>query len=170
MPKTLAAILVFEVIAVYGLLFFIAPTSATSATLQSESYAITDDSIIALTNNERSTYDIAPLRYNTELSKAASAKAQYILDNDSFSHEGEAGETFSSWIRSTGYTYTRVGENLAIHFDNPDDILEAWLDSPTHRKNLLNPLFEDIGLAVVTGEYKGKTTTVVVQLFGTEVQ
>ncbi len=169
-PKILIAILLLEVIAVYGLLFFVSPSSATFATQSSqESIEITaSDTLIALTNQEREKYNLPHLSFNAELTKAAQTKAQYILDNNSFSHEGKNGETFSTWIRETNYQYKRVGENLAIQFDQPKDIMNAWMDSPLHRKNILNPLYQDIGIAVVQGNYKNKPTTIVVQLFGTQ--
>ncbi len=166
-PKSLFGILLLEVIAVYALLFFISPTQATLATpIEAENIAISD-TLIAMTNQERDEYALDHLEFNTELYKAAEAKAEYIFANDSFSHERLDGETFSIWIRETNYQYKRVGENLAIHFDQPEDIMSAWLSSPLHKKNILNPLYEDVGIAVIEGLYNNKPTTVVVQVFGT---
>jgi len=169
-PKSLFGILLLEVMAVYALLFFISPTQATLATLADNNNINTSDTLIALTNQERDQYNLNHLELNSELSKAAEAKANYILTNNNFSHEGLNGETFSNWIKATNYQYKRVGENLAINFNDPADIISAWLKSPLHRKNILNPLYKDIGIAVIEGTYNNKQTTVVVQMFGTPDQ
>jgi len=166
-PKSLFGILLLEVITVYALLFFVSPTQVTLA-VPNESEAIkVSDTLIALTNQERDKYNLNHLEFNAELYKAAEAKAEYIFTNNNFSHERLNGETFSSWIKETDYQYKRVGENLAIHFKKSEDIMSAWMTSPLHRKNILNPLYEDVGIAVVDGLYNNKPTTVVVQIFGT---
>jgi len=165
-PKSLFSILLLEVMAVYALLFFISPTQATLATPAETNNISISDTLIALTNQERDQYDLNHLELNAELSKAAATKAAYILDNNNFSHEGLNGETFSTWIKQTDYQYKRVGENLAINFSDPKDIMSAWLKSPLHRKNILNPLYDDIGIAVIEGSYNNKQTIVVVQIFG----
>ncbi len=166
-PKNLVVILLLEVITVYGLLFFIAPNSSVSTQASETNIEqITVNTIFQLTNSARNQHSITPLAFNAELSKAAQAKATYILENNSFAHNASDGSSFSTWVKQTDYDYVRVAENLAINYDNPQDVLDAWLNSPTHRRNVLNPLYNDIGLAVLKGTYHNKETIVVVQLFG----
>jgi hypothetical protein len=66
-----------------------------------------------------------------------------------------------------GYKFLYAGENLAVNFTESRDVDQAWMDSPTHRANLLNVNFREIGMAVMEGAYKGNDTIFVVQMFGT---
>jgi hypothetical protein len=60
-----------------------------------------------------------------------------------------------------------AGENLAIGFVDSEEVAKAWEASSTHRQNLLEPSYREIGVAVVKGSFQGKETTLVVQFFGT---
>lgn len=168
--KTILIVFILEVATVYGLLFLINPKTASSEASNTSAQRedkINADKLIALTNTTRKDYGLEELKFSQQLSQAAENKAKYILTNSSFDHNGLEGQTFSYWIKNVDYDYIRVGENLAINYNNPNDILNAWLESPAHRKNLLNPLYSEIGIAAVPGSYQGKNSIVVVQLFGT---
>ena len=71
------------------------------------------------------------------------------------------------FITKSGYKYQHAGENLARDFSNPKDIVDAWMASPTHKQNLLDARYQDIGIAVMDGYINGVETTIVVQMFGT---
>lgn len=129
------------------------------------SSSINTDSIIKYTNAERGKIQLSSLEINPVLSAAARDKAVAILNNQKFQHNID-GKKFSSWIANAGYRYKMVGENLAIDFNDERKILNAWLTSDNHKKNILNPQFSEIGVAAISGNYQGKETTVVVQLFG----
>jgi hypothetical protein len=60
-----------------------------------------------------------------------------------------------------------AGENLAIHFTDSGDVVQAWMDSPTHRANIMNGNYTEIGVGTAEGTYEGFDTVYVVQLFGT---
>jgi hypothetical protein len=60
-----------------------------------------------------------------------------------------------------------AGENLAIHFTDSSDVVGAWMDSPTHRANIMNGNYTEIGVGTAEGTYEGFKTMYVVQLFGT---
>jgi hypothetical protein len=68
-------------------------------------------------------------------------------------------------VRDTGYKYSFVGENLAIDFDENEDVIDAWMASVSHRKNILNARYEEIGIAAVEGIFMGEKTIVVAQIF-----
>jgi len=129
---------------------------------------ITSEKIIELTNKKRLEFSTSPLESNALLTKAAAAKAAAILDSQKFEHDVD-GKKFSSWIRETGYNYSYVGENLAINFNESEDIIKKWLASPSHRDNLLNPRYKEIGIAVTEGIFHGENTAVVVQIFADPV-
>jgi len=128
-------------------------------------FSITDENIINITNKERIKEDLDPLTANQLLSKAAYDKAHAIINSQKFGHN-IIGEKFSHWIKESGYQYSYIGENLAVDFYTNEGIMKAWLKSPTHRKNILNEKFSEIGVAVVSGNLDGKETTLVVQIFG----
>ena len=71
------------------------------------------------------------------------------------------------WFAEANYQFSYAGENLAVFFGDSEDVVDAWLNSPSHRANLLNQQFTEIGIAVAEGTYQGQETTFIVQLFGT---
>lgn len=138
------------------LLFLIFPQSASVSSFSS-------DQIIELTNQVRQNNNLPPLQPSYILSKTAYAKAQDILTNQYFSHISPQGKSPWSWLEDENYFYTVAGENLAAAFNSPQAIVNAWLSSATHRANLLDPDYEEIGVAVVTGYLNQKNTTIIVQ-------
>ena len=122
--------------------------------------------IIFLTNQERESLGLNELEENPILVKAASQKAQDMLENDYFSHESPEGITPWYWFEKAGYSYQSAGENLAIGFLDSEEVVRAWENSPSHRANLLNPEYKEVGIAVATGDFNGSEVAVVVQLFG----
>jgi len=130
-------------------------------------HAATADALIDLANSSRTENGLADLTENSRLTSAAYAKANDMLSNDYFAHTSPSGKTPWDFIKAVGYDYTYAGENLAIGYNADKELHDAWMDSPTHRANILNGNFHEIGIAVVNGEYEGAETTVVVQMFGT---
>lgn len=122
--------------------------------------------LIELTNQERENLGINLLRENFQLDKAALLKAQDMFDKDYFSHQSPEGTAPWHWFGEVAYDYERAGENLGIGFLDSEEIYWAWYNSSSHKANLLNSNFQDIGIAILTGEFEGAETTVVVQLFG----
>jgi hypothetical protein len=127
---------------------------------------ITKTSLIQLANQDRQNQGIASLSTSTKLDEAAMLKAQDMLAEGYFSHSSPQGTTPWHWFDAVGYNYEFAGENLAIGFLDSNEVNQAWLDSPSHRKNILNQNYTEIGLAVLSGEFQGGQTTIVVQLFG----
>lgn len=83
-----------------------------------------------------------------------------------WAHFAPDGKTPWDFVRQAGYNFTAAGENLARDFGGVDPMISAWLASPTHRENLLSSNFTEIGVGVAEGVIAGKSTTVVVQMFG----
>jgi hypothetical protein len=124
-------------------------------------------SLINLTNKEREELGIQPLKENLKLNTAATLKAMDILEKDYFSHQSPQGISPWYWFKEAGYDYKFAGENLAIGFLDSKEVIQAWKESLLHKKNLLDPNYQEIGIAVMKGDFKGNETTVVVQLLGT---
>ncbi|TSC64119.1 MAG: hypothetical protein G01um1014106_267 [Parcubacteria group bacterium Gr01-1014_106] len=127
---------------------------------------ITVPTIVRLTNTERRTAGIPVLRENASLVRSAQLKGEHMLRHDYFDHTSPDGVSPWAWFDLAKYPYIYAGENLAIDFSEAEDVVTAWMQSPGHRRNLLADRYTEIGIAVVTGEFEGRTATVVVQHFG----
>lgn len=128
---------------------------------------ITQAKIIELTNIERQKLGLSPLAENSDLDSAAQNKAANMFSENYWAHFAPSGKTPWDFILSSGYKFSFAGENLAKNFYNPNEVINAWMASPTHQENLLNPKYKDIGIAVEDGVLNGQKTTLVVQMFGT---
>src|SRR3989339_115357 len=122
--------------------------------------------IVALTNDFRASLQLEPLQESAVLNQAAYNKAQDMLVQQYFAHLGPDGKRVSSWLKNAGYDYLMAGENLAIGFASADEVVEAWKNSPTHYANLVDPVWQDIGVGMASGLYNQVDTTLVAQFFG----
>lgn len=127
---------------------------------------VSPSSIVSLTNKERQQRKLTTLKTNPLLTKAAEAKANDMARKEYFAHVSPKGTTPWYWFKQAGYTYTYAGENLALDFVSSEDVMAAWLRSPSHRSNVLSTKYKDIGVAVVTANMNGATSLIVVQMFG----
>lgn len=128
--------------------------------------SITPSQVIEATNKERALKGLSPLVLNETLSAAALAKGQDMFDKQYWAHTSPEGVEPWTFIKQAGYTYQAAGENLARDFSTTTDMMAAWMASPTHRANIINTKYDEIGIAVIDGELQGIETTLVVQMFG----
>lgn len=128
---------------------------------------ITPEQVIELTNQKRLESGLTPLTLNGQLNEAAQRKAGDMFAFNYWSHNSPSGRNPWSFFQEVGYKYLYAGENLARDFMNSSSVVDAWMNSPTHRDNVLNSRYQETGLAVVNGTLDGVETTLVVQLFGT---
>ncbi|OGE05574.1 hypothetical protein A3B51_00965 [Candidatus Curtissbacteria bacterium RIFCSPLOWO2_01_FULL_41_18] len=124
------------------------------------------DQIIALTNQKRAENGLPALSINGNLAAAAGAKASDMLAVNYWAHNSPSGRTPWSFISGAGYKYITAGENLARDFSDAGSVVGAWMNSPTHRSNILDGNFAEVGVAVVSGSLQGKEGILVVQMFG----
>jgi hypothetical protein len=132
----------------------------------SEFAVVTSAKLIELTNNERIANGLKPLKINENLSQAAEGKAQDMLINAYFAHTSPTGITPWYWLERNNYNYVAAGENLAKDFTDSEYVHKAWMKSPSHKANIMNENYQEIGIAVVEGEINGKKTLLAVQFFG----
>lgn len=123
--------------------------------------------VVTETNTERTAVGVGTLTHNERLDRAATLKAQDMLAHQYFAHRSPSGVTPWHWFSEAGYTYSRAGENLAVHFTMSEAVVRAWMESPSHRANIVNAAFTEIGVGMATGTFEGVPTTFVVQMFGT---
>ncbi len=126
---------------------------------------ITIESLFELTNQEREKHGLNRLDFNKDLAEAAREKASFMFTFGCWSHY--CNDRTPWWFfKNAGYNYSYAGENLARDFADSEGVVTAWMESPSHRDNVLNSNYEEIGFAVVDGILDGQETTLVVQLFG----
>lgn len=127
---------------------------------------ISNQQLLILTNQQRQDNNLTALTDNTELDQAAANKAADMFSKDYWAHNSPDGTTPWIFIKSSGYNYIYAGENLARGFNNTSDVINAWMNSPEHRKNVLSPNYQNVGFAVVTGKLGGEDTVLVVEMLG----
>lgn len=118
-------------------------------------------------NRERLTRGEKPLRLNRALCAAANDRVRDMLEQHYFNHNAPDGTQPFVWVTREGYDYAEAGENLAVGYRGADRTVAGWMDSPGHRANILNQVFEDVGVAVAsespTQKFRGP---LVVALYG----
>lgn len=131
---------------------------------------ITVSSVSSAVNRERTQRNIPALAYNSKLAAAADSKSRDMIARKYFSHTDPEGHYIWDKIVANGYApYTILGENLAIDFSDVEGLVAAWIDSPTHRANLLNTSFKDQGMGVAFGDTNaGEYSVAVTNTFGAQ--
>ncbi|MBL8014701.1 MAG: hypothetical protein JNK26_00755 [Candidatus Doudnabacteria bacterium] len=124
--------------------------------------------LLNMHNTERTKRGLPPFKLNAALSNSAQQKAVVMLENDCWSHYCPQGKSPWDFVLNAGYPYLFAGENLAQGFTDNEATMVAWMDSPTHRDNILRPEFEDIGFGIVQGSFQGYNSNVIIVVhFGT---
>ena len=129
--------------------------------------SITISEVVSATNQQRAAAGLSTLSYNEKLADAARRKAANMFEENYWAHNSPSGKSPWVWFNDAGYKYTFAGENLAKDFGDTSRMMDAWMNSPTHKDNIINPKYQEIGIAVVPGTIQGSETMLIVQLFGT---
>lgn len=129
---------------------------------------LTIENILVGINNERSLRNLTTLKTDSRLSTAAQGKTDDMQARHYFSHTDPDGHYIWDKIVAQGYTpYSSLGENLAIEFYNTESLVAAWMNSPTHRANVLNESFRDQGMGITFGDSdKGQYHSAIANTFG----
>lgn len=135
------------------------------------SYAtdVTTQDLLKDTNQQRRANQVADLRLNSKLSAAAQTKAADMANRNYWNHSTPDGLAPWVFIAKAGYNYQKAGENLAYGFTNSRDTVIGWMNSPSHRENLLDRDYLDVGFGYANAaNYQGKgPETIVVAMYGT---
>ena len=128
---------------------------------------LTTEGVIKFTNIQREKNGLPLIAENSLLDGSAQKKVQDMFAKQYFEHISPQGLDVSDLAEDAGYKFIEIGENLALgNFLNDEALVQAWMDSPGHRENILNSNYREIGVAVLKGTYQGKTTWMAVQHFG----
>jgi len=128
---------------------------------------ITANSLLEQTNKVRAQNGEQPLVLNDKLGQAAYLKVTDMFSDQYWAHDAPDGTAPWKWFGDVGYNYDSAGENLAKNFSTTSATMEAWMNSSSHRDNILNPNYSEVGFAIMDGTLSGKPASLVVALYGT---
>lgn len=119
--------------------------------------------LLELHNEAREQRGLEPLCLQPMLTEAARAHSEDMIEEDYFAHTAPGGETLGERLKRFGYTpkgyrYWKVGGNIAWHSGpepEPEEMFEGWMNSPSHRANILDEDFRQIGIGTYAGRYEG---------------
>lgn len=124
------------------------------------------EGVVAQTNEQRKDNGLPALVENAQLNGAAQQKVSDMFTRQYFEHVAPSGEGADTLAMKAGYTHIIIGENLAQgNFPDDSALVNAWMNSPGHRKNILDTRYLDIGVAVGQGTFNGRKTWLAVQIF-----
>ncbi|MDD2657125.1 MAG: CAP domain-containing protein [Candidatus Pacebacteria bacterium] len=121
--------------------------------------------LVVLTNQDRASLGLAGVTESAVLDAAAEAAAADMAANGYFSHVSPSGKTPWHWLDEAGYHYRYAGQNLAVNFTDSVNVETAWMESPTHRANIVKREYTEVGFGTAQGVYEGQETTFVVEFF-----
>ncbi|MBR4336187.1 MAG: LysM peptidoglycan-binding domain-containing protein [Clostridia bacterium] len=110
--------------------------------------------VVDLVNNIRTSRGLGKLEENWELSRVARYKSRDMQEKRYFSHTSPTYGSPFDMMRAFGLVYRTAGENIAMGYPTPQSVVDGWMNSEGHRKNILNPAFTVIGVGYVSdGNY-----------------
>jgi hypothetical protein len=122
------------------------------------------------TNSSRAANGVAALSLNSKLDAAAQNSADDMAARDYWSHNTPEGNPPWIWVTAQGYSYQKLGQNLATGFPDELSTIDGWMNSPPHRENMLDPAFKDVGFGYANNpDYTaagGGPMTIVVAFYG----
>ncbi|MGW0750482.1 CAP domain-containing protein [Streptomyces sp. NPDC002587] len=111
-----------------------------------------ESAVLALVNKERAAAGCGPLTANAKLSAAARSYSDTMARSGVMSHTGPDGSTMTTRVEAAGYGWSRLGENIARGQADAAAVMNAWMNSPGHKANILNCAFREIGIGVHKGD------------------
>jgi hypothetical protein len=129
-------------------------------------------SLLEHTNIERQKNNIPGLQEDLLLEKAAQAKADDMQKRNYWAHQTPEGKDPWIFIATVGYNYAKAGENLAYGFNDSKTIIDGWLNSPSHRKNMLDTTFSEVGFGIASSQnFNGDgPAIIVVAMYGLPIE
>ena len=147
-PKSLVTYLALAILVKFIAVVFLFIAYPSPAELS----AIISKNIVSLVNQSRAEEGVEPVSENQILLASARLKAQDMIFKNYFAHDSPDGRKPWQWINRAQYDYVYAGENLAMDFTTAESVHEAFLKSPSHQRNIINPKYKEIGIAVLTGQ------------------
>ena len=123
------------------------PASAPRAALKA--------AVVCLINHERRAFGLPPLHQSTDLNRSAQGWTDTMVAEHALTH----GANFADRLSAAGFNWSQAGENIATGFGTPAQVVRAWMASPDHCRNILNPQFSSIGTGIVSRGVGGRPST-----------
>lgn len=107
-----------------------------------------ESEVVRLVNVQRTKAGLQPLTQNWELSRVARYKSQDMIDKGYFNHTSPTYGSPFKMMESFGIRFSAAGENIAMGQQSPTEVMNAWMNSPGHRNNIMSPSFTQIGVGL----------------------
>ena len=124
------------------------PSTPDNSTAQSGNFSAYQREVVNIVNAERSKRGLAPLILDSSLSNVATKKSQDMINRGYFDHNSPTYGSPFDMMKQFGISYKAAGENIAMGQKDPQDVMNAWMNSDGHRKNILSPNFTHIGVGI----------------------
>lgn len=122
--------------------------------------------IVAAVNAARRKAGVPPVKANGDLDEAAQRHSEDMLARNFFAHQSPSGATVRERSRAAGYRWRTIGENIAEGQLSIQEVMDTWMRSPGHRRNILDPGFKELGVGLAMGPSGGTYRVVWTQNFG----
>lgn len=122
------------------------------------------DEFLAAINQARSVNQVCgstpygpapPVSWSDNLAMAAYLHSEDMALNNFFSHTGSDGSSVGQRISRQGYPWSTYGENIAVAYPTVSSVIQGWLESEGHCRNMMNPAFTEIGAGYAIGPFGG---------------
>ncbi|HEX6862172.1 MAG TPA: CAP domain-containing protein, partial [Thermoanaerobaculia bacterium] len=123
--------------------------------------------MLAQVNAQRRKAGASPLKLDQDLQEAAQAHAQDMLARGYFAHKSPSDTPVRERARSAGYDWRTIGENIAEGQLSAGEVMRTWMNSPGHRRNILDPNFRELGVGLALGRSGSGYRVLWAQAFGT---
>jgi len=107
--------------------------------------------VLELTNQERANNGLSPLTWNSKLAQSGADHCQDMIDQNYFEHNSPSGSTPGDRATAAGYHWMLIGENIAAGYSSPEAVMEGWMNSPDHKKNILREEYKELGVGIRIG-------------------
>lgn len=151
-----------------ALLLALAPAAFAPAAFAGEpNNDITPENVLRLMNEYRAAEGLGTLRLDERVVTAANDRMRHMEEEAYWAHESPNGVTPFTWLRVRAYEFQLAGENLASGFETARLLVQSWMESPGHRANIMEPEYQDCGIAIIDGSTQGPAIgKSIVVLFG----
>ena len=124
------------------------------STSDTSSVSAYEKEVVRLVNEERAKNGLKALTIDYDLCRVARVKSQDMKNNNYFAHQSPTYGSPFDMMERFGISYRSAAENIAKGQTSPKAVVNAWMNSSGHRKNILSPSYTHIGVGhVASGNY-----------------
>lgn len=149
-------------------LFFGSPNRAVTGNVLAYATEMSSSGLLSATNAQRAANGKSNLSINAKLTSAAQTKANDMAARNYWSHNTPDGKAPWYFVEQAGYGYSKAGENLAYGFTTSGQTVNGWMNSQSHKDNMLDSAFTEVGFGYVNSASYNNSgeQTIVVAMYG----